>query len=248
MREDYYNLYYQIERHHWWFNVRNKIIFDLIRKQTSEKNLKILNVGVATGHTSELLSEFGEVTSVEYDKQCYEYLKTFLKGEIINASITSLPFNDNTFDLVCAFDVIEHVKEDQSGVNELGRVCKKNGIIFITVPAHNFLWSEHDVINHHIKRYTEKEVLQLFSKYTTIYSSYFNFFLFPPIALFRILKTLIFGLPAAETATSDFESIKPTVATKIFKAIFSMENWFIKMGVSFPTGVSFLLILRKTKD
>jgi 2-polyprenyl-3-methyl-5-hydroxy-6-metoxy-1,4-benzoquinol methylase len=245
MREDYYSLYYQMERKHWWFKVRNKIIFDLAGSLAGGRKLKILNVGAATGYTTELLAEYGEVTTVEYDKPCYEYIKTFLKGEIVNASVTDLPFADNSFDMVCAFDVIEHVKEDQLAVSELGRVCNKNGTIFITVPAHNFLWSEHDVINHHIKRYKSQEVLKLFSNYTIIYSTYFNFFLFPPVALFRVLKTLIFGLPNVERATSDFKSHRPTFTSRILGAVFLSENWFIKRRLSFPTGVSFLLVAGK---
>jgi SAM-dependent methyltransferase len=217
----------------------------LIRSKAPEGKLKILNIGVATGYTTELLFELGEVTSVEYDESCYRYLKTFLKGEIVNASITALPFANETFDIVCAFDVIEHVQEDQLGVDEMGRVCKKNGIIYITVPAHKFLWSEHDVINHHVRRYKAKDVLRLFLKYKIIYYSYFNIILFIPIALVRVTKTMIWGLPQTETAQSDFKSVEPTIFSKISEKLFSIENWFIKKNISFPIGVSFLIIARK---
>jgi hypothetical protein len=137
------------------------------------------------------------------------------------------------------------VQEDQLGVDEMGRVCKKNGIIYITVPAHKFLWSEHDVINHHVRRYKAKDVLRLFLKYKIIYYSYFNIILFIPIALVRVTKTMIWGLPQTETAQSDFKSVEPTIFSKISEKLFSIENWFIKKNISFPIGVSFLIIARK---
>jgi len=245
MEKDYYKWYYEVERKHWWFEVRNEIIIDLIRKAAGGKKLKILNVGVATGHTTELLMEFGEVTSVEYDKDCFNYLQTFLPGELVNGSITELPFGDNEFDLVCAFDVVEHVEQDQFAVDELSRVCKANGHIVISVPAFKFLWSEHDIINHHIKRYTRKEIEGLLSKNKIGYVSYFNFILFIPIAAVRVTKTLIFGTPKAEDAKSDFKSVKPTTVSRMLKALFSSEKWFINRGVELPFGVSILAAAQK---
>ena len=245
MQKSYYQWYYEIERKHWWFQVRNEIIINLIRDLSNKQKLKILNVGVASGHTSELLMEFGDVTSVEYDKDCFDYLQTFLPGKLVNASITELPFNDDQFDLVCALDVVEHVVEDQLAVNELNRVCKKNGLIVISVPAYKFLWSEHDIVNHHIRRYTRKGILQLLKENEIVYSSYFNFLLFIPIATFRVLKTLISGTPEPESAASDFKSVVPTISSRMLKTIFSFEKRFFKKRIPLPFGVSILVAAKK---
>lgn len=245
MQKEYYPWYYRIEREHWWFQVRNEILKNLVRDFSGKQSLKILNVGVATGYTTEMLQEFGDLTSVEYDKDCYDYLQSFLPGKIVNASITELPFSDNEFDIVCAFDVLEHVQEDREAVRELNRVCKKNGTIIVSVPAYRFLWSEHDIINHHVTRYTEKELLNLFSRNKIVYSSYFNFFLFIPIALVRVVKTLMFGKPKVELAKSDFKSVEPTIISRILKFIFSCEKLFINRRISLPFGVSIILVAAK---
>src|SRR5690242_8960201 len=107
MDKGYYVEYYRLEREHWWFRARKNIIFNHIRSLTSSRDLKILNIGAATSASSEMLSYFGEVTSLEYDKDCCEFVKRMSGKEFICASITELPFADGSFDLVCAFDVIE---------------------------------------------------------------------------------------------------------------------------------------------
>jgi 16S rRNA A1518/A1519 N6-dimethyltransferase RsmA/KsgA/DIM1 with predicted DNA glycosylase/AP lyase activity len=78
MEKGYYTYYFNLEREHWWFQARNKIIFSQIEQiyQVKKSPLNILNVGVATGATSQLLSKFGKVTSVEYDQDCIDFVKS----------------------------------------------------------------------------------------------------------------------------------------------------------------------------
>ena len=113
MQQSYYDDYYILEREHWWFQIRAKILTNRIAKIVNRgRELKILNVGVATGFTSEMLTQFGRVKSVEYNEDCYKFLKDKLDLDVVKASILELPFEDNSYDLVCAFDVIEHVEND----------------------------------------------------------------------------------------------------------------------------------------
>jgi len=92
-----------------------------------------------------MLEKFGDVTSIEYDEDCCQFLNEVLHIPALQGSITELEFEDNSFDLVCAFDVIEHVEDDSKAASEMLRVCKKDGLVFATVPAFMLLWSEHDV-------------------------------------------------------------------------------------------------------
>lgn len=242
METNYYLEYYNIEREHWWFKVRAKILMQhLLNLLPSTANLQILNIGVATGHTSLLLEQFGKVTSVEYDKTCAEFTQQKLNIPVIQASATDLPFLTNTFDVVCAFDVIEHIEKEQDAISEIKRVCKQNGIIFITVPAFMFLWSEHDIINHHFRRYTKNELAHYFPKSNIIFCSYFNALLFIPIAVFRILKNNILGLPKPEQAKSDFGKFKNGFLNQLFTFIFSFEVPILKRQIHLPFGVSLLL-------
>lgn len=252
MNKEYYIGYYEYERSHWWFLNRSKIIENIARKNVfRDTPLRILNIGVATGASTQMLEKYGTVVSVEYDKDCFEFVSGVLKGTVLNASITELPFEADAFDLVCAFDVIEHVEDHQLAVNEMYRVCKPGGHVYVTVPAYMSLWSKHDVINHHVRRYTRKNLTALFTELRgrKITSTYFNSLLFPPIYLFRVISTLIRPPRAAEQESSDFDVIQSkSIAGKLINAIlggiFSIEVVLLKF-LRFPAGVSILFLFRK---
>lgn len=189
MNKGYYKNYFELERKHWWFQARNKIIYSQINEiyKNEKRPLKILNVGVATGATSQLLSHFGDVTSVEYDQDCIDFVVSKIDLKIVQGDICALDFSSNSFDLVCALDVIEHVENDQLAADELLRVCKVGGTLVVTVPSFMSLWGIHDEINHHFKRYRLSELLFLFRQKSKIkYGSYFNFWLFFPFGLLGI--------------------------------------------------------------
>jgi ubiquinone/menaquinone biosynthesis C-methylase UbiE len=248
MDKNYYNEYYYLERENWWFKVRADIIMEALRRSVpTGGKLHVLNVGAATGHTSKLLEEFGEVTSIEYDKDCFEFTKERLNINIVNASATELPFSDNEFDLVCCFDVIEHIEEDGLAVQEMARVCKKEGQLYITVPAFMELWSAHDEVNHHHRRYVTSGLSQLFAQLggQIIYKTYFSAFLFLPLYVFRNL-TRIFKLDWFRKGSgSDFTIIsKQGVMDKILYQIFNLERFWLKK-FTFPFGSSILLSWKK---
>lgn len=249
MNAAYYKEYYHIEREHWWFLVRNQIIMNHLRRQLpTNRPLKILNVGIATGRTSELLTEFGSVKSVEYDQECFEFTKSAVPSlDLIQGSILELPFEDQSYDLVCALDVIEHVEDHQLAVREMQRVCKPNGLVCVTVPAFMFLWNQHDDVNHHVRRYDQTLLESLFKNTGKIvFSSYFNFWLFFPIAGFRLLSRLLpLHQRKVEEAGSDFTVMNGSIFQKVFYGIFNSENAFIKSGIRLPVGVSLLLSWQK---
>src|SRR6187431_1662170 len=157
MDKSYIHEYATLETSHWWFAVREKIILQAIQRSIAVTGeLKILNIGVATGASSKWLSALGEVTSVENEQLFLSYLSE-CHFPVIAASIEALPFENKTFDLVCAFDVIEHVEDHTAAVSEMYRVCKHAGNVCITVPAFKSLWGAHDVVNDHKRRYRMTE-------------------------------------------------------------------------------------------
>jgi SAM-dependent methyltransferase len=245
MDRDYFKKYYNFERHHWWFRIRGKILMNTLRHElNSKQKLTILNIGVATGRTSELLSEFGDVLSVEYDKESFEFCRDELNLFIINASILNLPISDESFDLVCAFDVLEHVDNDELAWNEMVRVCKPGGYIYVSVPMYQFLWSSHDIVNQHVKRYSKKDLINLSdnTKGNIILNIYFNAILFIPIFLFRKFKNLFFV--NNEINISDFDKQQNPILNIIFYYIFNFESYMLKF-IKFPFGISSLLLWKK---
>jgi SAM-dependent methyltransferase len=250
MEKQYYKEYYFLERQHWWFKERIEILENLLIKKIKKdfpKPYKILNTGVATGATSEMLEKFGEVISLEFDKDCCDFLISNLNIKAINASITDMPFPDESFDLVCAFDVIEHVEDDHAALREIKRVLKPDGVLFVTVPAFNYLWSQHDVVNHHFRRYTMTSMAALIKEggLKSVFRSYFNFFLFPPIFAIRTLSKLLPHSPKKDTAGSDFDFLKGRPAVNnIFYRIFKIEKRLLPK-IRLPFGVSLIFIAKK---
>ncbi|WP_028664810.1 class I SAM-dependent methyltransferase [Runella zeae] len=250
MQSSYYQEYYAIEREHWWFLVRNQILMNHLRQNLPFKRpLQILNIGVATGRTSELLMEFGNVKSVEYDQECYEFTKANVPIDIVQGSILELPFESEKYDLVCAFDVIEHVEDHTLAVSEMKRVCKPEGLVSVTVPAFMFLWNQHDEVNHHVRRYDMRMLKKIFEgDGKIVFNTYFNFWLFFPIAFFRLLsKILPLHQRKIEEAGSDFTIMNGPIFQKIFKTIFKTEDWLIQRKIRLFVGVSALLTWQKTK-
>lgn len=254
MEAQYYKEYFEYERKHWFFRARNKIIMDHITSLVGpDKKLRILNVGVATGHTSELLKNFAyEIISIEYDEACFNFTNAHVKDiGLQKGSILELQFENDQFDLVCAFDVLEHVEDDQLGMQELERVCKSEGHVVVTVPAFMSLWSHHDVINHHFRRYKLADLKRLFGDQKRIHKiSYFNSILFIPVYLFRKLNNLL-GITSndqnsGDKVGSDLQMFneKGIVSSLLFK-IFSSESKMLKRGINFPFGVSLLASYKK---
>lgn len=245
MDKNYYNDYFHLERNHWWFRARLEILEAILKNHlihNTDKPLRILNAGVATGATTTMLEKYGTVTSLEYDHDCCEFLRNHLQMEVTEASLTDLPFEDQSFDLVCAFDVIEHIEDDGSALREIRRVLKYDGSYFLTVPAFSFLWSEHDEINHHFRRYTRKMLTEriVAAGLSSDYASYFNFWLFPPIAAVRMLQRLTGKKDKTEKPESDFKRMKGLgfmdgILYRIFK---SEMGLLLKNGVPLPWGIS----------
>jgi SAM-dependent methyltransferase len=245
MERSFLDKYHRIEREHWWFRVRGSIIGDLISgySGTGEEK-KILNVGAATGRSTEILQPFGRVKSLEFDGPSYEYCRDILKLDIVQGSVTELPFEDDSFDLVCAFDVIEHVEDDGLAVRELIRVCKPGGIVFVTVPAFMSLWSVHDEVNLHYRRYRKDGLQLLFTGGRILRTTYFNTLLFPLIWIARSLgnKTGRGG----KNTKPDNEWMQSRLTDFLFGSIFSMERPLLK-NMNLPFGVSLALLWNKDK-
>ncbi|MEO6669551.1 MAG: class I SAM-dependent methyltransferase [Ferruginibacter sp.] len=247
MNKEYVQQYAKLERQHWWFLVRQKIIVQFLQKHISQagQKINILNIGAAAGASGEFLSAYGLVTSVETEPLFIDYLRK-QNIDVTEASITNLPFNDNSFDLVCAFDVIEHVEDHLQAMKEMQRVCKKGGGVCITVPAFKNLWSQHDVVNGHYRRYKKKDLELLFEKTAQlkpIETAYFNSLLFLPILITRKISNLFRG--NKKELESDFTYFKTSpISNGLLKKIFGLELSLLKL-FHFPFGASLISFLEK---
>ena len=243
MDRSYYENYHELEKNHWWHKARIEILKDILNSKLDKRNkIKILNVGSCTGETSLILNKFGTVDSLEYDYETYKYLKTNNKINPIHGDVTRMSFKDNKYDLICCFDVLEHISNDNLALKEMNRCLKPKGILFLTVPSYKFLWSDHDVKMHHFRRYNIKEINEKIkiNNYKVIKSSYFNTFLFFPILLVRFLKKIV------NSESSPDYLIPNKIFNFLFYEIFLLEKKILKFS-KFPFGVSLFSISEKIK-
>jgi SAM-dependent methyltransferase len=252
MEPAYYNEYYRNERQHWWFRARESILRDQMERLISEGTIptrpRILNIGAATGRSSEWLSELGDVVSLEYDADCCRLTRERTGLDIVEGTILDLPWESGSFDVVCAFDVIEHVEDDAGGVAEMKRVCRKDGIIFVTVPASPLLWSEHDEINHHFRRYRMQELKALFKGCDVLLGTGFNSVLFAPIAVHRVVRRLADRLSQSRNRPlqSDFSRSQFPMVDGLLETLFRSESLWLSRGIGLPWGVSAMIIARRS--
>lgn len=253
MDKAYYTAYYRLEREHWWFRARLHILEQFAKRHLTQTGVTpaILNVGVATGATSLMLQQFGKVTSVEFDHDCCVFLREAVNLEVTQASLTALPFADASFDWVCAYDVIEHIEEDAAALREIWRVLKPGGKFHLTVPAFQALWSSHDDINHHFRRYKARQLRERLTAagLQIDYLTYFNCFLFFPVATVRLMANFwqrLRGKKQEKAAASDFETYNTSGLTgKLLYRIFRAETPLLLRKIRLPVGISLLVTGQK---
>lgn len=233
-----------IQNKHWWYCARRKILNTLISRLPLKKKANILEVGCGTGVNIKMLQSYGTVSGLEP----YPYARDTaikLTGCDIRDGLLpdQFPFSD-TFDLIGAFDVIEHVDEDESSLKTLYNALSPQGYAVFTVPAYRFLWSEHDVANHHKRRYTRPEFLSLLQKvgYDVQFISYYNTILFPLVAMVRLIKRL---LPQSKAkAIADLKMPQSALLNKLLTSIFAIERFWL-MHRPLPFGISIIAVCQK---
>src|SRR5579871_3370987 len=167
----------ELQESHWWFRGRRAILAGLIGRLDLPKPAQILEVGCGPGGNLGMLKAFGEVTGLEPDDASRAYAAEHNHVRVEGGLLPGgLPFAPATFDLACAFDVIEHVDEDAASVAAIARLVKPGGYLATTVPGQPWMWSRHDEAHHHKRRYRMAAYRALFEAagLEIVKASYFN--------------------------------------------------------------------------
>jgi len=244
MDRDAYLSLHAHEELHWWFVARRRIIKKVLNYYFAGKKLNgILEVGCGSGGNLELLSCFGKVHAMEMDAYCVEMANTRKICHVKSGSLPDdVPFTEK-FELICMFDVLEHVDEDVKALKAISERLSDDGILFVTVPAYGFLWSNHDVVLNHKRRYMKRQLLDVFAKagMRPVYSTYFNTFLMPLVLLVRAYNKL------TGKSKGDDNKLSPKAVNNLLNKVFSSER-FIIPGMSMPFGVSILIVAKKNNE
>jgi ubiquinone/menaquinone biosynthesis C-methylase UbiE len=230
----------ELEERHWWFLARRRILLDVLERNFDHTGgLHILDAGCGGGATMESLRRYGSVRGMEISEEAVEYNRQ-RDREVSLGSIEQMPFADSSFDLVLALDIIEHVPDDLQALRELYRILRPGGSLLVTVPALQMLWSAHDVINGHYRRYTLGELRNRVETagFEVVTATYFNTLLFPIIAALRWLWRL-----CPKRTASDFAEV-PRLLNALLTEVFSLEKPFVGR-IKLPFGVSALCFVQK---
>ena len=243
MERQEYDRMFKLEDTYWYFRGRRSIIGGLLQKylNINAKPLRILDVGCGTGLMLEHLQGRNQ-KPVGLDSHELSMIYCRKRGveRLTRGDVTRLPFADNSFDLIMALDMMEHVEDDRALLSEFHRVAAPGARIMLTVPAHPFLWSEHDEALHHYRRYQRKPLLNLLkeSGFRPIRYSYAISILFLPIVAFRIAQRL---LKSKDQPKTDLIEL-PAPINRLLLDLLRLEGAVLRK-INIPFGVTLLALL-----
>ncbi len=244
MQQHTYAIMDEVEGSHWWFVGRRAILESFLKPIcssliTRHSSLRILDVGCGTGANIEMLSQYGESEGVDVSDDALEFCRR--KGLKVQKGLAeTLPYEDESFELTTALDVVEHLDDDIAGLKEMFRVTKRGGYSLIFVPAFMWLWGVQDDISNHRIRYTKKQIVDRLETagYTVERATYANWTFFAPILAGRTIMKLTGIKPESEN------NITISGLNGVFGKLFGSERFWLK-HFNFPLGVSIVVVAKK---
>lgn len=228
----------ELDELHWWYRARRQVLQALIERVVAPPpGAHILEVGCGTGHNLAMLGRFGKVDAIEVDAEARAFAEKRTGRPVSSAPLPALPgIERGHYDLVAALDVVEHIADDRAAVEALASCLKPGGKLLVTVPAHQWMWSAHDELNHHKRRYSKRGLARLIegSPLKLDRIGYFNSLLFP----------LAVGARMASKLTGrggDDDSLPPRPLNYLFERVFGAERRLIGT-VPLPPGLSLFAV------
>lgn len=243
MMEHTYPILFRVEQSHWWHIGRRRIIASFVEeicRQVNDRRPRILDVGCGTGANLLMLSKYGEAEGVDVSEDALAFCRERGLDQVRLGAGEELPYEDGTFDLVTALDVVEHMDDDLAGLSEMRRVLRPGGRVLLFVPTFMFLWGLQDEVSNHRRRYRLSELRRVLEQagLEVERTTYANITFFAPILLIRTLMRLT-GL-----RTSSENNITISSLNGILGRIFGAESVILRY-LNIPFGVSGLCVARK---
>lgn len=228
-----------LDQTHWWYVARRRILSELIRREIKPPtDSNILEIGCGTGHNFPVLAQFGTLDALEIDAPAREIASTRLGKPVGDAPLPALPgIADAHYDLIALLDVLEHIEDDIAALAGIKAKLKPGGRVLVTVPANVWMWSAHDRVHHHFRRYNPasfRKVAQAAGLKVDLLT-HFNTLLFPLAAAVRVAGKLS-GREDADDAQP------PAPLNNMFTDLFGLERHLIGR-VPMPFGVSLAAVL-----
>jgi SAM-dependent methyltransferase len=229
----------ELDQTHWWYVARRRVLSDFVaRVIRPPKDARILEIGCGTGHNFAMLGRFGTVDGLEIDDAARAIASERLGRPVGTAPLPGLDgIADASYDLIALLDVLEHVEADEAALASIRKKLKPGGRILVTVPANRWMWSAHDTVHHHFRRYNGSTLRGVVAraglKVETM--THFNSVLFPLAAAFRLVGKL--------TGREEADDAQPAAPlNSLFTGLFGLERHLVGR-VPMPYGVSLLASL-----
>ncbi|HJP17871.1 MAG TPA: class I SAM-dependent methyltransferase [Nitrospinota bacterium] len=246
MEKEEYRTMFEEEDSFWWYIGLRDLFFSCLGKLIfhENSNLRLLDCGCGTGGLLERCRQY-EATGMDISKEAIKFCNMRGLKKIVKASITDIPFQNNSFDIITSMDVLYHnrVVSDLKALKEFYDILDEGGFLFLNLPAYDFLKSTHDEVVHTRQRYTLMDVREKVKKagFKIEMISYRNVFLFLPALVVRLIKKIF---KQQNKGGSDLKAT-PGILNKLFTFILSVENKLILSGLKFPFGLSIVCVARK---
>jgi SAM-dependent methyltransferase len=228
----------ELDERHWWYRARREVLAELIRRDARPPaNAKILEIGCGTGHNLAMLGQFGHVDGLELDDEARALSEQRLGRTVMSAPLPELAgVPEAHYDLIGAFDVIEHIEDDRAALASIASRLKPGGKFVMAVPAHQWMWSAHDVVNHHKRRYSKRGLRELVegSPLQLLKIGYFNSLLFP-LAVAQRAASKLRGSEDADVR------LPPAPLNATFNAVFAAERYLVGR-LPLPPGLSLFAV------
>src|SRR5919206_1675636 len=244
MMDHTYPILFHVEQSHWWHIGRRRILSNFVEdicRRVTDRRPRILDVGCGTGANLIMLSKYGDAEGVDVSEDALAFCRERGLDNVTLGAGEKLPYEDGTFDLVTAFDVVEHMDDDLAGLSEMRRVLRPGGRVLLFVPTFMFLWGLQDDVSNHRRRYRMPELRRVLEQagFEIERTTYANITFFLPILLLRKLMRLT-GIKTASENNINVPALNGFLAR-----VLGAESLVLRY-MNIPFGVSGLCVARKT--
>src|SRR4051794_36812515 len=243
MKEHTYPIMFRVEQSHWWYTGRRRILASFLEeicRPVTGRRPRILDVGCGTGANLLMLSQYGDAEGVDVSEDALAFCRERGLTNVKLGAAEKLPYDDDTFDLVTALDVVEHLDDDLAGLREMHRVLRPGGRVLLFVPTFMFLWGLQDDVSNHRRRYRLPELQSVLEQagFEIERTTYANITFFFPILFARKLMRVT-GIKAESE-----NNINVSALNGVLGKLLGAESIALKF-MNIPFGVSGLCVARK---
>lgn len=243
MKKNYIQIYKTLEEKHWFWQTRRKIVIEEVKKlklESGEPIKDILDIGCGAGYTIKALRGEFNCTGIEPDEYLLKIALENTQTEIIKGNLPDkIPKLKKKFDCILLLDVLEHIEQDKKSLLTIRKLLGDEGYLLINVPAMHWLWSVHDEVNEHKRRYEKKELTRLLTLagFKIIKINYWCFMLAP---FAYLLERRLFK--GSKGSYSVF--VPPKLINSLLK-LYSTFEYYITDNINLPFGLSMFAVAKK---